>query len=115
MKRLAIVVPYRAREAHLKIFVPALRTYFTRDKLDREIPYRVVIVEQADDLPFNRGALKNIGFKLSFADADYVCFHDVDYVPVWADYRWSDVPVRIIWYGVEQRPCGRIGCASLAR
>ena len=36
MKRLTIVVPYRARESHLEKFVPALRAYFARDKLDRE-------------------------------------------------------------------------------
>jgi glycosyl transferase family 7 (putative galactosyltransferase) len=102
MKQLAIVVPYRAREAHLKAFVPALRAYFTRDKLDRDIPYRVLIIEQSSDLPFNRGALRNIGFKLACAETDYVCFHDVDYLPIWADYRWSDVPTRIIWYGAER-------------
>jgi hypothetical protein len=104
MKRLAIIVPYRAREAHLKAFLPALRMHFTRDKLGREIPYRVLIIEQSSDLPFNRGALKNIGFKLSCADADYVCFHDIDYLPILADYSWSDVPVRIIWYGLQERP-----------
>lgn len=104
MKRLVIIVPYRAREAHLKEFVPALRAYFTRDKRDREIPYRVLIVEQSCDLPFNRGALLNIGFKLTCAETDYVCLHDVDYLPIRADYSWSDVPVCIIWYGAERRP-----------
>src|ERR1043165_5376889 len=101
MKKLAIVVPYRAREAHLKAFVPALRAYFTRDKLDCEIPYRVLIIEQSSDLPFNRGALRNIGFELACAETDYVCFHDVDYLPIWADYSWSDFPIRIIWHGAE--------------
>jgi N-terminal region of glycosyl transferase group 7/N-terminal domain of galactosyltransferase len=104
MKRLAIVVPFRAREVHLRVFVPALRAYFTRDKIDREIPYSVLIVEQATDLPFNRGALKNIGFALCSGESDYVCFHDVDYLPIWADYSWSAVPSCIVWYGAEQRP-----------
>jgi hypothetical protein len=103
-KRLAIIVPYRARQAHLGAFVPALRAYFTRDKLDREIAYRVLIVEQSSGLPFNRGALLNVGFQLCSGKTDYVCLHDVDYLPIWADYSWSDVPVCIVWYGAEERP-----------
>jgi hypothetical protein len=103
MKRLNIVVPFRAREAHLNAFVPALRAYFTRDKLDHKITYRVLIVEQQGELPFNRGALLNIGFALGRDDTDYVCFHDVDYLPIWADYSWSDLPACIVWYGAEER------------
>jgi hypothetical protein len=104
MKRLNIVVPYRAREAHLKVFVPTLRAYFARDKLDREIPYRVLVIEQEKGPPFNSGALKNIGFVLGRDESDYTCFHDIDYLPVWADYSWSDEPTMILWYGAESRP-----------
>jgi hypothetical protein len=104
VKRLNVVVPYRAREAHLNVFVPLLRAYFARDKLDREIPYRVLIVEQENGLPFNRGAINNIGFVLGRDHSDYTCFHDVDYLPVWADYSWSDTPVAIVWHGAENRP-----------
>jgi hypothetical protein len=104
MKHLNIVVPYRARESHLKFFVPAVRAYFSRDKVDCEIPYRVLIVEQDNELPFNRGALKNIGFMLGRDNSDYTCFHDIDYLPIWADYSWSDVPTAIVWHGAERRP-----------
>jgi hypothetical protein len=104
MKRLCIVVPYRAREAHLRLFVPHVRAYFSRDKVDRAIPYRVLIVEQESGLPFNRGALKNIGFLLGRDDSDYTAFHDVDYLPIWADYSWVDQPTTIVWYGAEVRP-----------
>ena len=104
MKRLNVVVPYRAREAHLKIFVQMVRAYFARDKIDKDIPYQVLVVEQENGLPFNRGALKNIGYTLGRDDSDYTCFHDVDYIPVWADYSWSDTPVAIVWYGAESRP-----------
>jgi hypothetical protein len=104
MKRLTIVAPYRARESHLEKWVPALRAYFARDKLDREIPYRVLVIEQDTGLPFNRGALKNIGFLLGRNDGDYTCFHDIDYFPIWADYSWSDLPAAIVWYGAEWRP-----------
>lgn len=104
MKRLAIIVPYRDREPHLRQFVPHLRNYFTRDKLDRHIDYRVVIVQQEPGLPFNRGALMNIGFLLAEPVADYVCFHDIDFLPIWADYSWADTPTAILWYGAEELP-----------
>jgi hypothetical protein len=104
MKRLSIVVPYRDREPHLRIFVQMVRAYFARDKVDRDIPYRALIIEQEPGLPFNRGALKNIGFVLGRDDSDYMCFHDVDYIPVWADYSYSQIPVAIVWHGAESRP-----------
>ncbi len=101
MKRLCIVVPFRLRHAHLMEFVPHMRADFARDKVDRETPYRVLIVEQENGQPFNRGALKNIGFQLGRDDSDYTCFHDVDYLPIWADYSWVDLPSSIVWYGAE--------------
>jgi hypothetical protein len=85
-------------------FVPLLRAYFARDKIDHIIRYRVFIVEQESGLPFNRGATKNIGFVLGRGESDYTCFRDIDYLPVWADYSWSDTPVCIIWHGAETRP-----------
>jgi hypothetical protein len=110
MRHLTIVVPYREREAHLERFVPHVKAFFTWHKVHRDIPYRVLIVEQERGLPFNAGALRNIGFTLardgsvaSF-DEGYTCFHDIDYLPMDADYRWSDVPTQIAWYGAETRP-----------
>lgn len=99
-KRLAIIVPYRNREDHLKAFTGHIASYFNRDKQDRVIPYSVHIIEQAGDAPFNRAMLCNCGFFLSYNLADYVCFHDVDYLPVWADYSYSDVPAHLIWHGL---------------
>jgi hypothetical protein len=104
MKRLAIIVPYRNRQQHLDQFVPHMRAYFARDKLDRAIDYRVLIVEQEPGLPFNRGALKNAGFLLTEPQSDYTCFHDIDYLPIWADYSFADAPTPILWYGAEERP-----------
>ena len=103
-RRLTIVVPYRDRSGHFDQFVPHLRAYFARDKVDRVIPYRALIIEQEPGLPFNRGALKNIGFALGREWGDYTCFHDVDYLPVWADYSWAPLPTRIVSYGAEERP-----------
>lgn len=103
-KRLTIVVPYRDRVEHFDQFVPHMRAYFARDKLDRAIPYRVLIIEQGAGEAFNRGMLKNIGFRLGQDRGDYTCFHDLDYLPLWADYSWVAHPTRIVRYGAEERP-----------
>jgi hypothetical protein len=80
---LCIVVPYRNRLNHLQRFVPHILQFLPvrRPKL--------LVVEQGDQAPFNRGALLNIGFALARPDADYICFHDVDMLPVddACDYR----------------------------
>ena len=70
-KKLLIVVPYRNREAHLAELLPALSTYFLRNDDPRLLPPPMIcIVEQNDDLPFNRGALCNIGFTLHRDELD---------------------------------------------
>jgi hypothetical protein len=99
-KWLKIVVPYRDRDAQLRRFLPHVRQYFAANG---DIRYRIVIVEQEDGLPFNRGAIKNVGFLLS-GEAEYTCFHDVDYLPVSADYSWADVPTGLVWFGAESIP-----------
>src|SRR5262245_16782916 len=104
LKRLGIVVPYRDRAEHLKAFLPHLYLYFCRDKVDRNIPVRILIVEQPPGAPFNRGLINNIGFSVLRSEIDYVCFHDVDYLPIWADYGWADAPTMIIRHGFEFRP-----------
>lgn len=57
-------------------------------------------MEQAPGLPFNRGALLNAGYRLLAGAIDYLCLHDVDRVPVSADYRWPDAPTMIIRDGL---------------
>jgi hypothetical protein len=102
-KRLAIIVPYRDRPQHLKEFLPHMANYFQRDKLDRYIAVSIHIVEQGGTAAFNRGKILNCGYQLAREGADYVCFHDVDYLPLWADYSWSAKPARLIWYGLRMR------------
>ena len=100
-KRVAIIVPYRARPEHIQKFVPHILMYFARDKIDRAIPMTLHIIEQSGNAPFNRGKLLNAGYMLAREAADYVCFHDVDYLPIWADYSWSEKPARLIWHGLS--------------
>lgn len=97
--RLKIVIPYRDRAKQLSRFLPHIRDYFAAG----DIPCHLVIAEQAEGLPFNRGAMKNIGYRLG-APSDYTCFHDVDYLPLEADYSWSDLPAGLVWAGAEAIP-----------
>ena len=101
MQRLAIVVPFRDRDAHLSAFTECVSAYFSRAPAAKNIPYRVLIVEQAGDAPFNRGALCNAGFLLAENGSDYACFHDIDYLPIEADYSLPSEPTAIVWYGAE--------------
>ena len=104
LKRLSIVVPYRDRAEQLQAFVPHMGAYFSRDLVAREIPVRILIVEQSEHHPFNSGMCKNAGFQLLADDTDYVAFHDVDYLPIWADYTPPTGLAGIVWYGAESRP-----------
>lgn len=99
-----IVVPYRDREEHLKKFLPHLISFFNRDLNNCHIKPLVVISEQADEKKFNRGLCCNAGFLAVEKYCGHVCFHDVDYLPMWADYSYSSFPGRIIWSGLNYRP-----------
>ena len=88
--KLGVIVPYRKRPTHLRQFQESIKEYL------KDYDYELIIVEQADDLPFNRGKLLNIGFKLALRkQCDYVVFHDVDMLPVDVDYSFSEVPTHL--------------------
>jgi beta-1,4-galactosyltransferase 4 len=87
---LSIVVPYRNREDQLEQFIPHMNKYLPEAK--------IVIVEQADDKPFNRARLINVGF-LEFP-ADHICAHDVDMLPINVFYYEYD--------GVQQKASSEI-------
>lgn len=101
--RLGIIIPYRDREEHLKKMLPHTVSFFRRNT---DIEPLFVLAEQADDLPFNRGAIVNHAYAACAGMIDYVCFHDVDYMPMWADYTEPNLPSRIVWYGMDKRPVG---------
>lgn len=50
---------------------------------------KLVFVEQADNDPFNRAKLLNVG--ALEVDSDYYCFHDIDMIPTDVDYTPADV------------------------
>ena len=101
--RLSLIIPYRDREEQLRQFSDHVLKFFSHDKLDRKIPFSVTVVEQEEGLPFNIGAIRNIGFDLT-REYDYHCFHDVDFLPIWTDHRYPTSPTRLLWYGAEVRP-----------
>lgn len=88
-KKLAIIVPYRDREAHLAQFLPHIKKFLAKQ------PHHVFIIEQSNEKPFNRGMLLNIGFSIAQDSFDYVCFHDVDMLPVEADYSFAENPTHL--------------------
>ena len=90
--RLTVVIPYRNREHQLKNNVPRLKAYLDEQK----IAHQIVIVEQEQGTPFNRGKLLNIGAQLTWDESDYFCFHDIDMVPLSANYQCASQPLRVI-------------------
>ena len=88
---LAIIVPYRDREEHLKIFVPYMNQYLPEDEL--------IIVDQADNKPFNRGRLLNIGALNTLSD--YLVFHDIDMLPIKVGYNERDGVTQIAFSEIQ--------------
>jgi len=83
--------------------LPHTVSFFRRNT---DIEPLFVLAEQDDDLPFNRGAIVNHAYAACAGMIDYVCFNDVDYMPMWADYSEPSLPSRIVWYGLDKRPVG---------
>ncbi|CAJ0593592.1 unnamed protein product [Cylicocyclus nassatus] len=77
--RVAIVVPYRDRESHLRILLHNLHSFLTKQQLD----YAIIIVEQMANQTFNRAKLMNVGFAEGMKLYPWECFifHDVDLLP----------------------------------
>lgn len=72
-----IIIPYRNRKRHLDYFIehsaPLLQILLPNLK--------IIVMEQANDKPFNRGCLMNIGYDI-FKQSDNTFFtHDVDINP----------------------------------
>jgi hypothetical protein len=91
-ERLTVVIPYRDREEHLRQLLPAL----TAELRAQSIRHRILVVEQEAGRLFNRGKLINVGMHHAAASSDYFCIHDVDAVPIVADYRCPSQPLRLV-------------------
>jgi hypothetical protein len=64
---------------------------------DKGIHYQIIVTEQRDDRPFNRGQLFNAVFDLIKDDFDYFCFHDINLLPVDdnCDYSYPEKPTHL--------------------
>ena len=89
---LTIVIPFRDREEHLRQLMPTLSATLDQQR----IRHRVLVVEQDAGGLFNRGKLINIGIHHAAAVSDYYCLHDVDAVPVVANYQCPSQPLRLV-------------------
>jgi hypothetical protein len=84
--KLVFIVPYRDRVPHKTFFTEYMTNVVMRDFVkDRD--YSIYFVHQTDTRPFNRGAMKNIGFlaikyryPIEYKTMTFV-FNDVDTVP----------------------------------
>ena len=76
---LALIVCYREREQHLKLFLDHLHPFLKRQRLN----YMIFVVNQHGREEFNRGALFNVGFLQAIRLQPFTCFifHDVDLLP----------------------------------
>lgn len=77
--RVAIIVPYRDREEHLRTFLNHMHGFLPRQQID----YGIFIVEQDGGEAFNRAMLLNVGAAEALKSYDFQCFifHDVDLLP----------------------------------
>jgi len=82
-----IIVPYRNRAENLKRFSEAITAYLPTAQ--------VFVIEQYGNEPFNKGALVNVGMKLTKGQGDYYMFHDVDLLPQKVDYSYPDCPTHV--------------------
>lgn len=76
----ALIVPYRNREEQLHMFLAHIHPFLRRQS---RLHYRLYLINQGDQQPFNRGKLMNIGFVEAMKDFNWTCvvFHDVDLLP----------------------------------
>ncbi|XP_066897469.1 beta-1,4-galactosyltransferase 1 isoform X4 [Kogia breviceps] len=78
--KVAIIIPFRNRQEHLKYWLYYLHPILQHQQLD----YGVYVINQAGESMFNRAKLLNVGFKEALKDYDYNCFvfSDVDLIPM---------------------------------
>ncbi|CAF0782848.1 unnamed protein product [Adineta ricciae] len=79
-EELAIIIPFRNREYHLKLLLKYLHPFLQRQKRS----YQVFVVEQMGNVTFNKGIIMNVAFQEALkAHSTFNCFifHDVDLLP----------------------------------
>ncbi|KAL6117198.1 b4galt1 [Pungitius sinensis] len=80
LAKVAIIIPFRRRDEHLKFWLFYLHPILQRQQLD----YGVYVINQDGEEVFNRAKLLNVGYTEALKDYDYDCFvfSDVDLIPM---------------------------------
>uniref|UniRef100_A0A665UKS3 Beta-1,4-galactosyltransferase n=1 Tax=Echeneis naucrates TaxID=173247 RepID=A0A665UKS3_ECHNA len=80
LQKVAVIIPFRKREEHLKYWLFYLHPILQRQQLD----YGVYVINQDGDEIFNRAKLLNVGYVEALKEYDYDCFvfSDVDLIPM---------------------------------
>ncbi|XP_047657120.1 beta-1,4-galactosyltransferase 1-like isoform X2 [Tachysurus fulvidraco] len=80
LQKVAIIIPFRNRDEHLKYWLHYLHPILQRQQLD----YGVYIINQDGEETFNRAKLLNVGYAEALKEYDYDCFifSDVDLIPM---------------------------------
>lgn len=80
LTKVAMIIPFRHRDEHLKYWLYYLHPILQRQQLD----YGVYVINQFGENTFNRAKLLNVGFKEALKEYDYDCFvfSDVDLIPM---------------------------------
>lgn len=88
----AIIVPYRDRVQHLRVFLNHMHNFLSQ----QHIAYDIFVVEQIQNQTFNRAKLINVGYQLAQLQRNWDCIvlHDVDLLPLdlRADYACGHQP-----------------------
>lgn len=80
LQKVAIIIPFRNRDEHLKFWLYYLHPILQRQQLD----YGVYVINQGGSEIFNRAKLLNVGYAEALKEYDYDCFvfSDVDLIPM---------------------------------
>lgn len=84
---LAVVVPFRKAFDELQSFLPHMESFLK----NKSIEHTIYIINQADNLRFNRASLINAAWHEIRKErkADYLVMHDVDLLPLNADLPYG--------------------------
>ncbi|XP_027730348.1 beta-1,4-galactosyltransferase 1 isoform X2 [Vombatus ursinus] len=80
LQKVAIIIPFRNRDEHLRYWLYYLHPFLQRQQLD----YGIYVINQDGEETFNRAKLLNVGFQEALKEYDYDCFvfSDVDLIPM---------------------------------
>ncbi|KAL3925139.1 MAG: hypothetical protein SGILL_000611 [Bacillariaceae sp.] len=95
----AIVIPFRDRDFHLQQFQKYMSSYLQHHYGATNHTFKLYIIDQDDDEPFQRGFLMNAALDHLDMDVSCVVMHDVDLVPIFfspVPYHECYRPTRLI-------------------